>query len=68
MDGIKKIIAVFVLSVVSNTALAQLVTVFADSLDQAEAKISAEATQRDARYKIVEAYTKKGVRMTAKLY
>lgn len=62
------IFAVTTLSLMSASVSAQSITATALTLDDAEAKIAAQAQQRDAQYTITEASSNDVVHMTAKLH
>lgn len=69
MKNIKTFVVVAALSVMSFGAFAQSIsTTTASTLDRAEAKIAAQATEEGAQYKIIEANTNNRVHMTAELY
>lgn len=67
MKNIKTIAAAAALSLVSFASFAQSVSVTADTLDGAEAKIAAKAQQEGASYHITEANMNNRVHMTADL-
>nr|WP_318382623.1 DUF1471 domain-containing protein [uncultured Enterobacter sp.] len=67
MKSIKTFAAVAALSLMSFGAFAQSVTASASTLDDAEAKIAAQAEKAGASYKITEANTNNNVHMTAEL-
>ncbi|ELY2909561.1 DUF1471 domain-containing protein [Cronobacter dublinensis] len=60
--------AVTTLSLMSASVSAQSITATALTLDDAEAKIAAQAQQQGARYTITEASSSDVVHMTAKLH
>lgn len=65
MKTIKNIVAVSVLSLISFGSFAQSVTAYASTLDDAEAKIAAQALQAGASYKITSAQVNNGVHVSA---
>ncbi|CUU26095.1 hypothetical protein J9874_03720 (plasmid) [Duffyella gerundensis] len=67
MKNIKKIAAVIVLSFASASTFAASLSVTAPTLDDAEAKIAAQAQEMGASYKVTSAYFQNGVYMTATL-
>jgi len=62
------IVAVTTLSLMSLSVSAQSITATAPTLDDAEAKIAAQAQKQDAQYTITEASSNDVVHMTAKLH
>lgn len=62
------IVAVTTLSLMSASVSAQSITSTALTLDEAEAKIAAQAQQQGAQYTITEASSNDVVHMTAKLH
>ncbi|WP_297203109.1 YdgH/BhsA/McbA-like domain containing protein [uncultured Pluralibacter sp.] len=67
MKTIKTFVAVAALSVLSFGAFAQSVSATASTLDNAEAKIAAQAAKEGASYKITSAQFNNRVHMTAEL-
>ncbi|WP_154968502.1 YdgH/BhsA/McbA family protein [Klebsiella grimontii] len=67
MKSIKTFVAVTALSMMSFGAFAQSVSATASTLDRAEAKIAAQATEQGASYKITSAQFNNRVHMTAEL-
>lgn len=67
MKNVKLLAAAGMLSLVSFASFAQPVSVTADTLDSAEAKIATIAKEQGATYHITEAYTGNQVHMTAEL-
>lgn len=68
MKNLTTLVAASMISMLSFGAFAQTVTATASTLDDAEAKIAAQAKKEGASsYKITEAYTGNQVHMTAKL-
>ena len=67
MKNVKLLAAAGMLSLVSFASFAQPVSVTADTLDIAEAKIAAIAKDQGESYHITEAYTGNQVHMTAEL-
>ena len=67
MKSIKTFVAVAALSLVSFGSFAQSVSATASTLDRAEAKIAAQAAERNASYKITSAKVNNRVYMTAEL-
>lgn len=69
MKSIKMLVAAVALSTLSFGAFAQSVTASGTTIDDAEAKIAAQAEQAGASsYKITEANVNNTVHMTAELY
>ena len=68
MKNVKLLAAAGMLSLVSFASFAHPVSVTADTLDSAEAKIATIAKEQGASYHITEAYTGNQVHMTAELY
>ncbi len=68
MKSIKTLVAAVALSTLSFGAFAQSVTASGATIDDAEAKIAAQAEQAGASYKITEANVNNTVHMTAELY
>jgi len=68
MKSIKTLVAAVALSTLSFGAFAQSVTASGTTIDDAEAKIAAQAKQAGASYKITEANVNNNVHMTAELY
>ena len=62
------IVAVSALLLMSTTGFAQSITVTADTLDEAETQIAAQAAEMGAEYIITEANTNNRVHMTAEVY
>lgn len=62
------IVAATALLLMSTTSFAQSISVTADTLDEAEAKIATQAAEQGADYVITEANTNNRVHMTAELY
>jgi hypothetical protein len=62
-----KIIAAAALTLISCASFAETVTVTASTLDSAEAKISAQAKDQGASYKILSAIGQNKVHMTAEI-
>ena len=67
MKNVKLLAAAGMLSLVSFASFAHPVSVTADTLDSAEAKIATIAKEQGASYHITEAYTGNQVHMTAEL-
>ncbi|EMX7089196.1 TPA: DUF1471 domain-containing protein [Klebsiella pneumoniae] len=67
MKNVKLLAAAGMLSLVSFASFAHPVSVTADPLDSAEAKIATIAKEQGASYHITEAYTGNQVHMTAEL-
>jgi hypothetical protein len=67
MKTIKNFVAVAALSLISFGSFAQSITVSAPTLDDAEAKISAQALQSGASYKITGARVDNGAYVSAEL-
>ncbi|QGW00793.1 DUF1471 domain-containing protein [Klebsiella pneumoniae] len=67
MKNVKLLAAAGMLSLVSFASFAHPVSVTADHLDSAEAKIATIAKEQGASYHITEAYTGNQVHMTAEL-
>jgi len=67
MKTIKNFVVVTALSVMSFGAFAQSISTTASTLDRAEAKISAQAAEEGASYKITSAQFNNRVHMTAEL-
>ncbi|HBZ1074261.1 DUF1471 domain-containing protein [Klebsiella pneumoniae] len=67
MKNVKLLAAAGMLSLVSFASFAHPVSVTADTLDSAEAKIATIAKEQGASYHIIEAYTGNQVHMTAEL-
>lgn len=67
MKNIKNFVAVAAISIMSFGALANSVTATGSTIDEAEAKIAAQAKVAGASYKIIEANYKNRVHMTATL-
>ena len=67
MKSIKTFVAVAALSMISFGTFAQSISASASTLDRAEAKIAAQATEQGASYKITSAQFNNRVHMTAEL-
>ncbi|MEN0617368.1 YdgH/BhsA/McbA-like domain containing protein [Klebsiella indica] len=67
MKNVKLLAAAGMLSLVSFASFAQSVSVTADTLDNAEAKIATIAKDHGESYHITEAYNGNQVHMTAEL-
>ncbi|MBL7637959.1 MULTISPECIES: DUF1471 domain-containing protein [Enterobacteriaceae] len=67
MKVISKIFIITALSLVSLASFAQSVTATGSTLDEAHAKIAAQAKEAGAEYSITEAYSGNRVHMTAEL-
>ncbi|WP_039032639.1 DUF1471 domain-containing protein [Leclercia adecarboxylata] len=67
MKVISKIFIIPALSLVSLASFAQTVTATGSTLDEAHAKIAAQAKEAGAEYSITEAYSGNRVHMTAEL-
>ncbi|WP_039057341.1 YdgH/BhsA/McbA-like domain containing protein [Enterobacter sp. Bisph1] len=64
----RSIATVAALLVISASSFAHSISVTADTLDEAEAKIAAQAAEQGAGYVITEANTNNRVHMTAELH
>jgi len=67
MKTIKTFVAVAAISMMSFSAFAQSITAIASTIDSAEAKIAAKASEQGASYTITSAITNDRVHMTARL-
>ena len=67
MKTIKNFVAVAAISMMSFGAFAQSITATASTLDGAEAKIAAKASEQGAGYTITSAIVNDRVHMTARL-
>ena len=67
MNAIKKFVAVSAISLMSFGAFAQSISANATTLDEAEAKIAAQAAEQNATYHITSARVDNRVHMTAEL-
>lgn len=67
MKAISEIFIITALSLVSLASFAQSVTATGSTLDEAHAKIAAQAKEAGAEYSITEAYNGNRVHMTAEL-
>lgn len=67
MKSIKNFVAVAALSMMSFGDFAHSISATASTLDRAEAKIAAQATEQGASYKITSAQFNNRVHMTAEL-
>ena len=60
-------IIVLTMIIVALPGVAKSISVTASTLDEAEAKVASIAKEKNANYKITEAYTKNRVHMTAEI-
>jgi len=67
MKTIKTFVAVAAITMMSFGAFAQSISVTSSTLDSAEAKIAAKASEQGASYTITSATTNERVHMTARL-
>lgn len=67
MKSIKAFVAVIAFSIMSFGTFAQSISVTGSTLERAEAKIAAQATEQGASYKIISAQFKNNVHMMDEL-